>query len=146
MSRRKETKYIIVDSTNTKPSIDLCVRDIDERDRKEGKLKIGNHYLIKRDGTIELGRPVTEIGAHFQELDANSVSILLVGGLNTRGIEAPDYTKDQQKSLFVLLRSLTFIYRDAIVIGRKCVGYDVESWWTENMNTKFNFRDVYNGN
>ena len=61
MSKRKKTNYIIVHSTNTKPNEDLSARDIDERHRKRGLLKIGYHFVIKRDGTIELGRPLCEL-------------------------------------------------------------------------------------
>ena len=47
MSKRKKTNYIIVHSTNTKPNEDLSARDIDERHRKKGLLKIGYHFVIR---------------------------------------------------------------------------------------------------
>ena len=82
MTRRKTTDYIVVHSTNTKPNVDLSARDIDERHRKRGLLKIGYHCVIKRDGTIELGRPFNEIGAHLQDYDIKSVGICIIGGHN----------------------------------------------------------------
>ena len=115
MTRRKTTDYIVVHSTNTKPNVDLSARDIDERHRKRGLLKIGYHCVIKRDGTIELGRPFNEIGAHLQDYDIKSVGICIIGGLNTRGVVAPDYTSQQQKSLYVLIKTLTYMYKDCLL-------------------------------
>jgi len=143
MTRRKTTDYIVVHSTNTKPNVDLSARDIDERHRKRGLLKIGYHCVIKRDGTIELGRPFNEIGAHLQDYDVKSVGICIIGGLNTRGVVAPDYTSQQQKSLYVLIKTLTYMYKDAKVIGHNnlektdCPSFDVQEWWESNYQINF---------
>jgi|TARA_R110002074_G_scaffold326104_1_gene496386 N-acetyl-anhydromuramyl-L-alanine amidase AmpD len=143
MTRRKTTDYIVVHSTNTKPNVDLSARDIDERHRKRGLLKIGYHCVIKRDGTIELGRPFNEIGAHLQDYDIKSVGICIIGGLNTRGVVAPDYTSQQQKSLYVLIKTLTYMYKDAKVIGHNnlektdCPSFDVQEWWESNYQINF---------
>jgi N-acetylmuramoyl-L-alanine amidase len=143
MTRRKTTDYIVVHSTNTKPNVDLSARDIDESHRKRGLLKIGYHCVIKRDGTIELGRPFNEIGAHLQDYDVKSVGICIIGGLNTRGVVAPDYTSQQQKSLYVLIKTLTYMYKDAKVIGHNnlektdCPSFDVQEWWESNYQINF---------
>lgn len=148
MSRRKTTEYIIVHSTNTKPNVDLSARDIDERHRKRGLLKIGYHCVIKRDGTIELGRPFNEIGAHLQDYDIKSIGICMIGGLNTRGVNAPDYSTQQQKALYVLIKTLTFMYKDAKVIGHNklektdCPSFDVEAWWELNYQINFKVRGL----
>ena len=148
MSRRKETNYIIIHSTNTKPNVDLSARDIDETHRKRGLLKIGYHCVIKRDGTIEVGRPFNEIGAHVQEYDNQSIGICIIGGLNTRGVVAPDYSAQQQKALYVLIKTLTYMYKDAKVIGHNklektdCPAFDVEDWWTANYQINFKVRGL----
>lgn len=135
MSRRKETNYIIIHSTNTKPNVDLSARDIDEKHRKKGLLKIGYHCVVKRDGTIDLGRPFNEIGAHLQSHDHESIGICIVGGLNTRGVVAPDYTKEQFKSLFFLVNTLKYMYTKAKVVGHRdvdggeCPSFDVSEWF-----------------
>jgi N-acetyl-anhydromuramyl-L-alanine amidase AmpD len=136
MSRRKETNYIIIHSTNTKPNVDLSARDIDEKHRKKGLLKIGYHCVVKRDGTIDLGRPFNEIGAHLQSHDHESIGICIVGGLNTRGVVAPDYTKEQFKSLFFLLNTLKYVYTKAKIVGHRdvdsgeCPSFNVSEWFT----------------
>ena len=149
MSRRKKTNYIIIHSTNTKPNVDIGAIDIDEKHRKRGLLKIGYHSIIKRDGTIEIGRSFNEIGAHLSEYDDKSVGICLIGGKNTKGIIAPDYTKVQQKALYTLVKVLTFVYKDAIVIGHnklertQCPSFDVEEWWNSNKDINFNIKGLY---
>jgi len=143
MSRRKKTSYIIVHSTKTRPNVELCARDIDEEHRKNGLLKIGYHVVIKRDGTIELGRSFNEIGAHFQEFDDKSVGVLLVGGLNSRGADAPDYTTEQQQSLFLILKTLTSIYKGGKVIGHACVNFNIEKWWADSSKFNLNIKGIY---
>jgi N-acetylmuramoyl-L-alanine amidase len=143
MSRRKETNYIVIHSTNTKPNVNLSARDIDERHRKRGLLKIGYHCIIKRDGTIEVGRPFNEIGAHIQEYDNQSIGVCIVGGKNTRGVVAPDYSAQQQKALYVLIKTLTYMYKDAKVVGHNklektdCPSFNVEEWWASNYQINF---------
>ncbi len=152
MSRRKETNYIVIHSTHTKPNTDISIRDVDEWHRKRGLLKVGYHFFIKRAGLIEVGRNPNEIGAHTKEYDINSISICLAGGLNTRGIVAPDYAKEQIESLFVLIRTLKYMYSNAKVVGHRdlseteCPSFDVKGWWNINSENfgllKYKYKDL----
>ena len=152
MSRRKETDYIVIHSSHTKPNADISIRDVDEWHRKRGLLKVGYHFFIKREGKIEIGRNPNEIGAHTKEYDPNSISICLAGGLNTRGIVAPDYAKEQIESLFVLIRTLKFMYFGAKVVGHRnlsktdCPSFDVKEWWNINSENfgllKYKYKDL----
>jgi len=152
MSRRKETNYIVIHSTHTKPNADISIRDVDEWHRKRGLLKVGYHFFIKRAGLIEVGRNPNEIGAHTKEYDINSISICLAGGLNTRGIVAPDYAKEQIESLFVLIRTLKYMYSNAKVVGHRdlseteCPSFDVKGWWNINSENfgllKYKYKDL----
>lgn len=140
MSRRKETNYIVIHSTHTKPNSNISIRTVDEWHRKRGLLRVGYHFFIKRGGHIEVGRNLSDIGAHTKEHDADSVSLCLAGGLNTRGIVAPDYTKEQFESLFILVKTLKHMYPDAEVVGHKdlstteCPSFNVKEWWTTTKN------------
>ena len=42
---------------------------------------IGYHYVIKRNGLVEAGRPVSISGAHAKGHNADSIGICLVGGM-----------------------------------------------------------------
>jgi len=138
MSRRKETNYIVVHSTNTKSNVNVNIRMVDEWHRKKGLLKIGYHFFVKRSGKIEVGRNPNEIGAHTKDHDADSVSICLAGGLNTRGVVSFDYSLKQLESLFILIKTLKHIHSDAKVVGHKdlsetdCPSFDVGEWWLVN--------------
>ena len=152
MARRKVTKYIVVHATNTKPNEDISLCDVDEWHRKKGKLKVGYHFFIKRDGTIQSGRSPNEIGSHVCENDSESIAVCISGGKNTRGIHAPDYCKEQIESLFVLLKTLKFMYPDAEVVGHRdlektqCPSFDVRKWWELNEDNfgllKFKYKDL----
>ena len=152
MSRRKETNYIVIHSTQTKPNADISIRNVDEWHRKRGLLKVGYHFFIKRDGIIEVGRNPNEIGAHIKEQDSTSISVCIAGGLNTRGVVAPDYVKEQIESLFVLIRTLKYMYSNAKVVGHRdlceteCPSFDVKEWWNINSENfgllKYKYKDL----
>ena len=95
-----------------------------------------------------MGRPFNEIGAHLQEYDSQSIGICIIGGLNTRGVVAPDYSAQQQKALYVLIKTLTYMYKDAKVIGHNklektdCPSFDVEEWWSANYQINFKVRGL----
>ena len=76
MSRRKTTDFIVIHSTGTPPAMEhVDIKLVDDWHRKRGWLKIGYHYLIKKDGTIETGRNPHEVGAHCKGYNGKSVSI-----------------------------------------------------------------------
>jgi len=45
----------------------------------EGKQRAGYHFLVRRDGTVEMGRPLGKPGAHVRGLNARSVGICFSG-------------------------------------------------------------------
>jgi len=138
MSRRKETNHIVIHSSHTKPNSNIDIRTVDEWHRKRGLLRVGYHFFIKRGGHIEVGRNLNDIGAHTKEHDVDSVSLCLAGGLNTRGIVAPVYNKEQLHSLFIIVKALKHMYPDAEVVGHRdlsdttCPSFDVKEWWGIN--------------
>ena len=52
---------------------------------------VGYHFIIRRDGEIELGRPMNEIGAHCAGYNKESIGTCLIG--------VDNFTKKQFKSL-----------------------------------------------
>ena len=138
MTRRKETNYIVVHSTNTKSTANISIRTVDEWHRKRGLLKIGYHFFVKRDGKIEVGRNPNEVGAHTKEHDLDSVSICLAGGLDNKGDVSSNYSTKQLESLFILIKTLKHIHPDAKVVGHSdlggtnCPAFDVGEWWLVN--------------
>ena len=134
MSRSK-TDFIIVHCSATEPDQDIGARDIDRWHRARGFLKIGYQFVIRRDGTVEKGRDLDEVGAHAEGYNSRSVGICLVGGVEADGKTPQDnFTADQWSSLEGLLMKLKHQYPQAKIIGHRevsrkaCPSFDVQAW------------------
>ena len=122
--------------------MNIDARTIDRWHREKGFLKIGYHYVIKRDGVIEVGRNVAEVGAHARNVNDRSIGICMVGGLNEDGKPAAEYTDAQWESLRKLISTLGVQYQKAQVIGHRdvpgtqkaCPSFDVKEWLTKAMH------------
>ncbi|QLI47572.1 N-acetylmuramoyl-L-alanine amidase [Pseudomonas phage vB_PsyP_3MF5] len=132
---RTVTKYLVVHCAATKPSMDIGLREIRQWHRQRGWLDIGYHFVIRRDGTVETGRPVNTIGAHVEGHNYESVGVCLVGGINTTGAPENNFTDSQFKTLRELLDKLKVDYPSAKIVGHRdldpnkaCPSFDVASW------------------
>jgi len=78
-----------------KSDMDLPVEVRHQRGR--GWTDVGYHYVIKRDGTLEAGRPLDVIGSDVKGLNNVSWGICLIGGVdeNNNGyIEKSEWLKE----------------------------------------------------
>lgn len=118
--------------------------DIRQWHRAKGWRDIGYHYVIKRDGTVEKGRPDNQPGAHEPKINSHSIAVCLVGGSppigspeQKRGLGENNYTPAQWASLETLVRTLRANHPAAAVIGHRdvpgvqkaCPSFDVKVWW-----------------
>ncbi len=62
---------------------------------------VGYHYVIEKDGTIKQARKETEIGAHDQGENINSIGICLAGNFN---LKVP--TLEQEISIARLIKEI----------------------------------------
>jgi len=92
---------------------------IDTWHRKDNhwKFGIGYHYVVRRNGEIEPGRPEWMIGAHCLNHNAHSIGICYEGGLNARGQPEDTRTAEQKAALRWLLRQLHRAYPHALIVG-----------------------------
>lgn len=141
MSKRKRTDFIVVHCAATKPSMNIGRKEIDQWHRQRGWLRIGYHYVIRRDGTVETGREVDTVGAHVLNNNHNTVGICLVGGLDESGKPQENFTDAQYDSLKTLIYQLLTLYPSAKVVGhnhfektRACPTFNAEEWWKNAMN------------
>lgn len=58
---------------------DTSANEIDAWHRQRGWDGIGYHFVVRRNGTIELGRPLWATGAHVKGLNTRSVGICFSG-------------------------------------------------------------------
>ena len=109
---------LIIHCSAVRPDQQSSVAQIDSWHRKRGfHLGVGYHYVIRRDGEIEKGRPEWLTGAHCKNHNAHSIGICYEGGLNIRGQPDDTRTEAQKASMRRLLEELHLRYPRAIIIG-----------------------------
>ena len=110
---------LVIPCSAVKPDQTSSAAQIDTWHRKDNhwKFGIGYHYVIRRDGTIEPGRPEWMVGAHCLNHNAHSLGICYEGGLDIRGDPADTRTEAQKKALRWLLGQLHRAYPRAVILG-----------------------------
>jgi N-acetyl-anhydromuramyl-L-alanine amidase AmpD len=112
--------------------------DIDRIHRKRGWKGCGYHYVIPTDGTIEVGRPLWQVGAHCRNHNRHSIGICYIGGLAPDGVTPMDTrTPEQKQALRKLLEELHAMFPNALIVGhhdldpqKACPCFDVfEEYW-----------------
>lgn len=144
-STKRKVDKIVVHCSDTYKNMDIgadVIRKwhVEERGWKD----IGYHFVIRRDGEIELGRDLDkdgdvfeEIGAHVSGMNKHSIGVCLVGGKSDNGQAENNFTDKQFKSLELLLRMIRVDYKDATVHGhnefshKQCPAFDVQKWIRE---------------
>lgn len=72
---------IVIHCTATPVTMDIGVKEIREWHLARGWSDIGYHDVIRRNGILELGRPIERQGAHVKGFNEFSIGIALVGGV-----------------------------------------------------------------
>jgi N-acetylmuramoyl-L-alanine amidase len=114
-TNRKTTDFIIVHCSATSPSMDIGKEEItDWHVNGNGWLNLGYHYVIRRCGIIEVGRPLDVVGSHVYGYNSRSVSVCLVGGVEEDKVTPSDnFEQKQYKNLLLTLGFLHQIYPTA---------------------------------
>tara|TARA_X000000950_G_C13735430_1_gene586134 strand:- start:76 stop:567 length:492 start_codon:yes stop_codon:yes gene_type:complete len=125
-NKRKETKYIVIHSSESSPKEDFDVKDIDTQHRKDGLFSCAFHKIIKRDGTIQDGRDIQIAGAHIADgslklSNKNSIGVCLVGGKSIDGQPDCNFTFKQYTALVTLIKKLKQDYNEVDVVGHRDV-------------------------
>jgi N-acetylmuramoyl-L-alanine amidase len=154
-----DVKYLVVHCSATPPEQDIGAKELDRMHRERGFLKIGYHFVIRRNGNIESGRSVDEVGAHVEGHNHESLGICMVGGVAKESHVVRDgsgsvvefkaqnnFTPEQFATLHSLLKQMTTpytgaetVYPTAEILGHRdfpnvhkdCPSFDVRSWWAE---------------
>ena len=105
-----------------RPDQTSSVAQIDSWHRKRGfHLGIGYHYVVRRNGEVEPGRPEWMVGAHChvegKTHNLHSIGVCYEGGLDIRGQPDDTRTAEQKASLRRLLEDLHRRYPRAIIVG-----------------------------
>lgn len=109
---------IIIHCSAVRPWEKSSVSDIDRWHRAKGwKNGCGYHYVVRRDGSIETGRPLEMQGAHCLNHNPHSIGICYEGGLDVIGKPADTRTPQQKKALRELLQQLRQQFPMALIVG-----------------------------
>lgn len=76
LSVRSKTKRIIIHNADAKK---CSAQDIHRWHKERGWSGMGYHFLVRKDGTIERGRPENTIGAHASGHNSDSIGICFEG-------------------------------------------------------------------
>ena len=101
---RELTDMIVLHHTGG-ADIDASAEEIDQWHKNDGWLGIGYHYVIRKDGTIEKGRPDWTVGAHAYGENWHTIGIHLSGDFSVA-----EPTEAQIESTAMLLANLCTDY------------------------------------
>ena len=142
---QSKVKYLVVHCTASPPKANLSVIDVERMHiRDRGWATIGYHYLIKRDGTLEEGRPLTHQGAHVNGFNQVSIGVCLVGGISDNKLKSPEnnFTIEQFYALEDILIELKKKFPKASIAGHRdfpnvkkdCPCFDAKKWYASLWN------------
>lgn len=107
LSPRDDTELIVIHHTGDEVDDDLSAEDIHRIHLINGWAGIGYHFVVRKNGDIEIGRPEWAVGAHAEGRNWNSIGIHVCGNF-----EIAEPTERQIEST-------------AYLIGWLCEKYDI---------------------
>ena len=138
MDLRKKTDSIIIHCAATKASMDIGYKEIREwHVDQNGWDDVGYHFIIKRNGQYEKGRPEGYSGAHAPSHNSRSIGICLVGGMADDGGPENNFTLEQFLTLKDLINMIMERYSEITeILGHcdvqdnkpNCPGFNVKEW------------------
>ena len=110
---------IVVHCSAVRPDQTSSAAQIDTWHRRDNHWKygIGYHYVIRRNGDIEHGRPEYMVGAHCLNHNSHSIGVCYEGGYDARGQPADTRTPEQKAAMRRLLEDLHRRYPRACIVG-----------------------------
>lgn len=105
LSNRTATDQIVIHHTGNPYDDDLSAAEIHASHRAQGWAGIGYHYVVRKDGTVEAGRPHWTIGAHAYGENGHTIGIHVCGNF-----EIAEPTDAQIESLAMLLANVCHDY------------------------------------
>lgn len=101
LETRTKTDMIVIHHTGNPADDDLSAAEINASHQAQGWTCIGYHYVVRKDGTIEIGRPHWTVGAHAYGENSHTIGVHLCGNFE---IAVP--TAAQIESVAMLLANI----------------------------------------
>lgn len=137
----RKINTVVIHAAATPPSMQVGAAEIRRWHLDRGWSDIGYHYVIRRNGKVEDGRPVSRAGAHVRGFNQHSIGVCLVGGVDKNRNPADNYTKKQLAALMRLVRQLRADHDIVSVVGHRdfprvnkaCPSFSVAGWIHANL-------------
>ena len=125
---------IIVHCTATPEGRDVTAADVRAWHRAQGWSDIGYHALVRLDGTVEMGRPEAQVGAHVIGHNVGTLGVVYAGGLGPDWQPKDTRTQAQREALMAVCRAWLVKYPSIGKISghrdyapKACPSFDVSS-------------------
>tara|TARA_R110000796_G_scaffold127546_1_gene242870 strand:+ start:398 stop:817 length:420 start_codon:yes stop_codon:yes gene_type:complete len=129
----RKIEEVFVHCSDTKTNQSFGVDDFRKWHVQErGWSDVGYHYVIRLNGTVEIGRPLARSGAHAKGHNAHSVGICFEGGKKPSGSPWEEPTAKQVSAWFTLYWRLCDVYGNLKIRGH----YEVSSKTCPNFNVE----------
>lgn len=106
LDTRKKTNMIVIHHTGNPVDDDLPAEEIHASHKAQGWSGIGYHYVIRKNGSIERGRPHWTIGAHAYGENSHTIGIHVCGNF-----EIAKPTAKQIEALSMLIGTICYEYQ-----------------------------------
>lgn len=127
---------VVVHWTETHTNSNLDADQIQQLNIATGSNKIAYHYIIKRDGSLQRGLPVSELGEHCETLNHNqySIGVVFVGGINVSTgtpqtdefTQAASITRSQFNTFYEFVKLFYDVYPGGQVLGHRDIDTEQE--------------------
>lgn len=85
----------------------------------------GYHLLVRRDGSVELGRPEAQVGAHVAGHNTGTLGYAYEGGLDAQGRAKDTRTPAQKATMLRLTKDAIARHRLRLVTGHRDLSPDL---------------------
>jgi len=137
ITTKRHIDKIILHCSDTYEDMDIGVKEIrkwhtDPKPLGYGWSDCGYHFIIRRDGKIETGRPLDLIGSHCYGQNTGSIGICWVGGLNDKDNPVDNRTDAQKKALAALVINIQQEHPQSMLYGhndfssKSCPNFDAQ--------------------
>ena len=115
---------IVLHCSGVMPNVHQNIRVLGDYHRKKGWKCVGYHEYVRRDGTVQHGRPIWEAGAHVVGHNKYSIGICYEGGLDSNGKAADTRTPEQVRTLRQLVEHYHAYFSNAVILGHNDLNPD----------------------
>lgn len=104
----RNIERVILHCSATREGDDISADDIRRWHIARNFRDIGYHFVVRLDGTIESGRPISQVGAHSKGQNKDSIGICYIGGLDENAKPKNTMTIEQKIYIGAICRALCY--------------------------------------